>query len=343
MIMSHPAASSGPIGRELGLCMALGLLLLVWGVLQQVSAFESLSPDWSALARSVDLNLSGPFGRQVWRFGLTLLLLHLMLGAVCWVLGALTHRAFARPSWTRLRYSLLWLAAVVAFLLVANATLYPWSESGFASEVVRRPLLAGLRLHDLLALGLFAGTGTVLVKHLRQSPRWRRLVPRIVMYGAMALLLVVAVRALSSKAVAAAPAHTPNIILVGVDSLRPDVVGASERAFGVTPNIDLFLREGAHQFSDTITPLARTFPAWTSILSGRYPRHTGARENLVRLPVSRSSTALPGCCARAAIAPCSPPTKFGSRTSMKASASTRSSHRPWAPRISCWARPTISR
>lgn len=70
----------------------------------------------------------------------------------------------------------------------------------------------------------------------------------------------------------------PNIILVGVDSLRPDFLsyfGADK----TTPFFDSFLNS-ATVFSEAVTPLARTFPSWTSILTGQYPRQIGVRFNL---------------------------------------------------------------
>lgn len=70
----------------------------------------------------------------------------------------------------------------------------------------------------------------------------------------------------------------PNIIIIGVDSLRPDYLSY----FGhttATPFFDSFL-EQATVFSEALTPLARTFPSWTSILTGQYPRQIDIRTNL---------------------------------------------------------------
>jgi arylsulfatase A-like enzyme len=77
----------------------------------------------------------------------------------------------------------------------------------------------------------------------------------------------------------AATAAQPNIIIIGMDSLRPDFLGY----FGYeqrTPHIDRFLNH-ATVFGDALTPLARTYPAWVSILTGEYPKKTGVRSNLV--------------------------------------------------------------
>ena len=71
----------------------------------------------------------------------------------------------------------------------------------------------------------------------------------------------------------------PNIIFIGIDSLRLDKLGYFGFQSGLTSNIDSFL-EDAVVFSDTLTPVARTFPAWLSILSGKYPVHHGGRFNL---------------------------------------------------------------
>jgi arylsulfatase A-like enzyme len=70
----------------------------------------------------------------------------------------------------------------------------------------------------------------------------------------------------------------PNIIIIGIDSLRPDFLGY----FGYeknTPHLDDFLIHST-VFSDSLTPIARTFPSWVSILTGRYPKQNGARTNL---------------------------------------------------------------
>jgi arylsulfatase A-like enzyme len=107
---------------------------------------------------------------------------------------------------------------------------------------------------------------------------------RFVAYGLLLVLCLPLVSWLKSHAGAeGAVSQAPNVIIIGIDSLRTDFVGAGRRP-GMTPNLDGFVRDGAHMFTDAITPLARTFPAMTSVLSGRYPRFTGARENLI--PIS---------------------------------------------------------
>lgn len=82
------------------------------------------------------------------------------------------------------------------------------------------------------------------------------------------------------------PAHSvatsekPNIILIGIDALRPDFLGFFGDAKRTAPNLDQFLEHSA-VFSESLTPLARTFPAWISILTGEYPRNNLMRTDLM--------------------------------------------------------------
>jgi len=83
----------------------------------------------------------------------------------------------------------------------------------------------------------------------------------------------------------------PNIILVGVDSLRPDFLSY----FGYeksTPFFDSFLDQAA-VFSEAVTPLARTFPSWSGILTGQYPRQIGIRSNLAQQTKLNFASSLP--------------------------------------------------
>ncbi|WP_131783612.1 sulfatase-like hydrolase/transferase [Legionella gresilensis] len=66
----------------------------------------------------------------------------------------------------------------------------------------------------------------------------------------------------------------PNLIIIGIDSLNPAQVNRQS-----TPNLYKFLHESVY-FSKTISPLGRTYAAWTTILTGLYPLHHHARENL---------------------------------------------------------------
>lgn len=83
----------------------------------------------------------------------------------------------------------------------------------------------------------------------------------------------------------------PNIIVIGIDSLRPDFV------FGDAGDVDLptlsNIMGSSIVFSDTLTPIARTYPSWMTILSGKYPNRHGALFNLQRNDDSLTRDTLP--------------------------------------------------
>jgi arylsulfatase A-like enzyme len=276
--------ASRKLVAELLLAAGLGLALLACGVWQRTRAMGNLSGDWEGLANLLGLRLGGtPLGAEVLKFSAAQIALHVGFGLAAWLLAVLTQRAFHATRWRRSTLMVAWFATLVGWLLVANATLYPWSTSGLPNSVVGLPLLGGARLFELLTLALIVLILFMVVLHAREVPLLRRFGKRLAVYGSLVLIgsvvfdAVLQTRDFSGDA---PNAGSPNIILIGVDSLRADVVGAGENP-GVTPNIDAFVRDGAQMFTDAVTPLARTFPSWTSILSGRNPRTTAARENLV--------------------------------------------------------------
>jgi arylsulfatase A-like enzyme len=63
--------------------------------------------------------------------------------------------------------------------------------------------------------------------------------------------------------------------------LNPRHTGYAGYPLPITPNLDGFLKENV-AFTDCYTPIARTFPAWYSILTGQYPRTSGVRLNLTK-------------------------------------------------------------
>lgn len=75
------------------------------------------------------------------------------------------------------------------------------------------------------------------------------------------------------------PHDKPNVIIIGLDSLRPDFVHFFGNNNIHTPQVDAFL-QSATTFTNAYTPLARTFPAWVTILTAKYPKHSQARSNL---------------------------------------------------------------
>lgn len=95
------------------------------------------------------------------------------------------------------------------------------------------------------------------------------------------------------KAGSAAKVTQPNIIIIGLDALRPDHLDINRTSPQyLTPHLDSFLKQ-AVVFNETLTPLARTFPAWMSILTGKYPLYHGARFNLDAPQLLKTDYTLP--------------------------------------------------
>jgi len=281
--MSDPAQSRAvrAVILECLLAGGLGLLLLAASAAQQLRTMNRLSADWGQLSTLLGLDLGGtPLGTEVAKFVGWQVALHLAFGLTAWVFAWLTVRAFNLGS-SRLRIMCAWFVAGVTWLLVANATLFPWSVTGIPGELVRTPIIGSARLLELISILLLAAVLVIVVRAARRfGPRVT--VARVVVYPVAGILAVVLLAGLrgTQDADAAGQSDKPHLVVIGIDSLRTDVVGAG-RGPGLTPHIDNFVRNEAQLFTDAITPLARTFPAWTSILTGRYPRATGARENLV--------------------------------------------------------------
>ncbi len=87
---------------------------------------------------------------------------------------------------------------------------------------------------------------------------------------------------LSAPAVAAlapgggAPAaDSPNVLLVSIDTLRADELGAYGSRLGLTPNLDRLAADGV-TFEQAISPSPWTLPALAALMTGRYPRRHGA-------------------------------------------------------------------
>lgn len=83
--------------------------------------------------------------------------------------------------------------------------------------------------------------------------------------------------------------NRPHVIVVGIDSWRPGTVPAYGGPADLMPFVGEFLSKSV-VFEEAITPLARSFPSWWTILDGRYPHEHGVRFNLA--PTSQADKPL---------------------------------------------------
>jgi len=83
---------------------------------------------------------------------------------------------------------------------------------------------------------------------------------------------------LTVLALLAASSSPPNLLLVTVDTLRADHVGAYGDAKAQTPAFDRLAREGL-LVEEAVAQVPETRPSHASMLTGRYPYEHGVRDN----------------------------------------------------------------
>jgi arylsulfatase A-like enzyme/Tfp pilus assembly protein PilF len=70
----------------------------------------------------------------------------------------------------------------------------------------------------------------------------------------------------------------PNVLLLTLDTVRADRIGAYGYKLAVTPNLDRLAREGV-RFDDATTQAPLTAPAHAALLTGVYPTRLGVKDN----------------------------------------------------------------
>ena len=107
----------------------------------------------------------------------------------------------------------------------------------------------------------------------------RRARARLVAVAVLIFLVVLGVRAFRlGRAPIALPERARGVLLITVDTLRADAVGAYGKADAGTPWMDR-LAAGGVRFEDAHAHNVMTLPSHANILSGRYPLDHGVRDN----------------------------------------------------------------
>ncbi len=170
----------------------------------------------------------------------------------------------------------IWLITISS-LITSNGYLFPLSFFSrlFLPELPHAILLV-LMLLSLLPLGLLTLNALFFVAKLH---------PKIV--GSLSLVfLCLFIFGNKRPILNSSRNEESNIIFIGVDSLSPHSVNSKN-----TPTLDRFINHSVF-FKETISPLAQTYPAWASILTGLYAYHNNARYNLMPLDLAKSSLSM---------------------------------------------------
>lgn len=83
---------------------------------------------------------------------------------------------------------------------------------------------------------------------------------------------------------------SPNLVLITIDCLRADRLGAYGNTSHLTPNLDSLAKNGI-VFERVFAPIATTHPSHASMLTGLYPRYHGVRSNGMALAPEAVSVA----------------------------------------------------
>lgn len=192
------------------------------------------------------------------------LILYLLLSLIqTFLLRGIVHRPwhyFSTDQWQ----IIIWLLSICA-ILSANAYYFPLS---IFSKLFSPPLP---ELFMLIVLGI---SGLLLSLLLLNSLLYRRF---RLYTGVVVIFILLFWITNQSNNKNSVPQHSlqPNIILLGIDSLSPTSITLENMPFFSK------LVQNSTQFTNSISPLARTYPAWTSILTGLYAKHHHAEENLI--------------------------------------------------------------
>jgi arylsulfatase A-like enzyme/predicted Zn-dependent protease len=98
---------------------------------------------------------------------------------------------------------------------------------------------------------------------------------------AVAAVLVVLIAAVAAWwLIGGSRSHGPNLVLITIDTLRADHVGAYGATSGATPTLDALALRGA-RFDQVQAAVPLTGPSHATILTGQYPPTHGVRGNVV--------------------------------------------------------------
>ena len=251
------------------------------------AAVQTASLAWTALARASDTattrvaeSVAGALGESRVVFALALILGVAFGGALAGGAHGLLRWWAARPDSQRpgLWAELGWTVAIVGLWLLgrwcaAPALLAPalpdshvldWLAS-HASPWMFQALMGALALAAVLV-----GVRRRRITLAALRPRRRTAILLATLAGATALALG------SSRALRRQPSGRTNVLILAADSVRTNHLSALGYRRPTTPHLDGLAAQGA-LFERAMSPIARTTPAWLSILTGRYPHGHGIR------------------------------------------------------------------
>lgn len=261
--------------------LSLSLLFFVWQIL-----FSLLSGTNNAIVSiilrgsiQIPINIIWP---NLFYFAVQLIL-YVFFATVIWAIARLASLRL-NLSWEKTtKVGLYLFVFFAAWVLLANQIHFPLSRFsiGILNEYISLIIIKILFiLCSIIIVGFFFLA--LIQLFIEMFLRSKKKILYTTISLALLLLLFAFVFYYRTKPPVIHPSKKPNVFIIGIDALRPDHVGYYNSTEKNTPNLDRFLSQSTN-FTFSLTPLARTFPSWVSILTGQYPKHNKARYNLTDL------------------------------------------------------------
>jgi hypothetical protein len=178
-------------------------------------------------------------------------------------------------------YWLLFLVCWVTIILL-SAWIYPRTLVGFSLASLREVIPLQWLIVSLLLVLAPVACGFVLAvwSHLKTF--------RFRLIASCLVLLIVSFAAVDAGIYGEGVnlvegSSQPNVVIVGIDGWRRVAFPDTEHMADVMPHMAEF-SEHAVWFEEALTPLARSYPSWTTILTGQFPSTHGVRFNLKERP-----------------------------------------------------------
>lgn len=242
---------------------------------------------WLGPVSDVSLSTWGPLAMQ----GLVLSGISLLSALSVWALAvpesllSVRHDVLHTRPWLRLLAT--W-ASVCWLLLLANARSFPYSHwAWWAEPLLQGPATQVVNLVCILWLLFRFSVLTLALVRLWQASSFALRTMVLAMVGGLVGLGLMPARV--SPESPPRGGRPPDLLVIGLDSLRRDVL---LQASPDTLPILTALREHSFMQSNMVTPLARTFPSWVSVLTGLPPPVSGARFNLAPQAEIRTQASL---------------------------------------------------
>ncbi len=255
--------------------LTLGLFFLVGSI--NFYQILIVAPDTMGMkAFKVAMFTSQGFLRDLGWFLFSAILVHIVFVILLW-LGTVGWLSLPKMR-ERQRKMSIYLSFAVAstWVWIMSTRHYPNMPSGFIQY--NPVLMADITLYLLSGLMAFSCLAS-LYFFSNSKPRKRALGIAVVTLAFVACLPML-IPGSNAKITSWDRGGAPNVLIIGIDSLRPDETGYFGSDGELTPNIDEFLTRST-VYPDAYTPYARTFPAWMSILTGKEPVNHKGRFNLI--------------------------------------------------------------